>query len=103
MYLIFRPWTPPWALTYLKYAFALGPTTPNDDAWPLSGTVPPITICFDVTPGVPLETPPAGTESARAARTTRPKRFTARPACGERGGSAGRGQARSSPSRASAG
>src|SRR5919201_619786 len=103
MYLILRPWTPPWALTYLKYAFALAPTTPNDEALPLSGTVPPITICFDVTPGVPLETPLAGTDSASAARATRPKRFTGRPVYGERTGTAARGPARPSPWRASVG
>ncbi|TML55036.1 MAG: hypothetical protein E6G15_04715 [Actinobacteria bacterium] len=69
-------------MTYLKYAFADGPIAPNDDAWPLSGTVPPIRICVGVIPGGALvgPLPAAGTARPSAARTTRAARFTSRSA-----------------------
>src|SRR5215211_940110 len=103
MYLIFRPYTPPWALTYLKYAFAPGPTVPNADALPLRGTVPPIRICFEVTPGVPPETPPAGRARAAAARPVSATNLTATPACAGSAGSGARGRAQCGRRAASAG
>ena len=51
-YLILRPFTPPCALTYLKYASAPRPTEPKSAAGPVIGTVPPIVIVVAVTPGV---------------------------------------------------
>ena len=57
-------------MTYLKYAFAPGPTVPNAEAGPLSGTVPPIRISFEVTPGVAAGDAARG-ERERGAREER--------------------------------
>ena len=62
MYLILRPLTPPCAFTYLKYASAPRPTEANSAAGPVIGTVPPIVIVVDVTPG--------GCPQARRARSS---------------------------------
>jgi hypothetical protein len=47
MNLSFRPRTPPFALTYLKYASIPRATLPAIAASPLSGTVEPILISVD--------------------------------------------------------
>ena len=57
------------AFTYLKYASAPRPTEANSAAGPVIGTVPPIVIVVDVTPGV-LPASAAGTSTAHAARAT---------------------------------
>ena len=64
--MIFRPFTPPCAFTYLKYASAPRPTEAKSAAGPVIGTVPPIVIVVDVTPGAPPASA-AGTRTAAAA------------------------------------
>src|SRR5204862_81951 len=59
MYLIFRPRTPPFALAYLRYASMPRATVPAIAASPLSGTLEPIVIWVDVTPGVAVGRAPA--------------------------------------------
>ena len=76
MYLIFRPKTPPRALTYLKYASAPRPIEPKSAAGPVIGTVPPTVIVVAVTPGV--EPPNATGASVSAVARTR-NRFTSAP------------------------
>src|SRR3954447_24846650 len=72
LYSIFRPFTPPRALTYLKYASAPRAPAPADDPSPESGAVPPIRIESSLTPG-------SAAEPARAAgTTTRARRQRAR-------------------------
>src|SRR5213078_3195538 len=52
MNLSLRPKMPPLALTYLKYASIPRATFPAIAASPLRGTLEPILISVDVTPGV---------------------------------------------------
>src|SRR5438132_4444634 len=69
MNLIFRPKMPPFALTYLKYASAPRATLPAIAASPLSGTLEPILISVDVTPGVASGRAPAAAAMSTAADT----------------------------------
>ena len=69
--MILRPFTPPCALTYLKYASAPDPTDANSAAGPVIGTVPPIVIVLAVTPGAP---PASATGASRARRSDREQR-----------------------------
>ena len=66
--MILRPLTPPCAFTYLKYASAPRPTEPKSAAGPVIGTVPPIVIVDELTPGCAwLPASAAGTATAKAA------------------------------------
>src|SRR5580700_12016780 len=71
-----RPFTPPWAFTYLKYAFAAGAISEYPGAaGPVSGWVLPIVTVVAVIPGadavlaVDLALPQAA-DSSTAAPTT---------------------------------
>src|SRR5438270_11148954 len=73
---IFRPLTPPCALTYAKYAPSAAGIVLYSDATPVSGNVPPILIVVDVTPGSARCAPDAAvaatdTTNATAATATR--------------------------------
>src|SRR5438552_3178932 len=69
MNLSLRPKTPPVALTYLKYASAPRATLPAIAASPLSGTLEPILISVDVTPGVAIGRASAAVAMSTAAAT----------------------------------
>ena len=69
--MIFRPFTPPCALTYLKYASAPRPTEPKSAAGPVIGTVPPIVIVLAVTPGEPPASATGARQQAAADREQR--------------------------------
>src|SRR5918995_7129034 len=69
-----RPFTPPRALMYLKYASGRRPTDPYDAAIPDSGMVPPITISPDPTPGSAIgraDAAPAASANASVRAATR--------------------------------
>ena len=69
--MIRRPFTPPRAFTYLKYASAPRATEAYAEATPESGVVPPIRIEFPVTPGSAVSRPlAAGNATANAAAKT---------------------------------
>src|SRR5580658_1439307 len=51
--MILRPYTPPWALTHEKTAFMAGAISSYPGAaGPVSGTVAPMVMLLEVTPGV---------------------------------------------------
>src|SRR6478672_5734343 len=64
---IFRPFTPPRAFTYLKYASAPRRTPAAAAASPVRGPLEPMVISVDETPGVPEEAAPAMPASRSAA------------------------------------
>ena len=66
-----RPLTPPWSLTYAKYAASAAGIVLYSDATPVSGNVPPIVIDEDVMPGSALCAPNAAV-TATAAMTMTP-------------------------------
>jgi hypothetical protein len=68
-YEILRPWTPPLAFTWSKYARAPAATVPKAAASPVSGTVPPRRTLVGVTPGSAAEPAPADAASASAVTT----------------------------------
>ena len=57
--MILRPFTPPRAFTYLKYAFAPSATERKPCATPVSGAVPPMWIDVGVIPGSEVVPPKA--------------------------------------------
>src|SRR5581483_28195 len=72
MNLILRPFTPPCAFAYWKYAFSAFGIAPYSAAGPVSGNVPPIVIVDFVTPGVAvLAANATETRVAATASTTR--------------------------------
>jgi len=71
MYLIFRLFTPPLPLTYLKYAAAPRATDWYAEAGPLSGVVPPIRTSVEVTPGGAAPEATAASASATNAPSIR--------------------------------
>ncbi len=83
-----RPNTPPFALTWSKYAFAPCATTAYADSGPEIGAVPPITISSDETPGSAASAPGTATTAAASSAEREPQRETAFASTGMRTASA---------------